>query len=177
MCRNKSSHEANNPLATVDSDDRPRGASPPHESAGQSSERVVASAPWLRRQVNDIDPQECKESQTRDSSDVSEVCGDLWTHVPSEETQGTPLVVVMTRSTLGLDPSLSRNQPSPTPGCFSQDALCDTMRHMTWPQRTHPHACMCSPVNVQPQRVHAHLLLTSPTHDLVYKSSLYSETN
>ena len=70
MRGNKSPHEVNDPLVTVDADDRPRGALPPHESAGQSSECVVASAPRLRRQVEDIDPQEHEESKTHDSSDV-----------------------------------------------------------------------------------------------------------
>ena len=92
-CRNESSHEANDPLPTVDADDRPHGASSPHGSAGQSSEHVVASAPWLRRQVNNVDPQEHEESQTRNSSDASEVCGGLQTHTSSETTQGTPPVV------------------------------------------------------------------------------------
>ena len=62
MHRNESPREVNDPLATVDTDDRPRGALPPHESAGQSSECVAASAPQLRRQVNDVDPQEHEES-------------------------------------------------------------------------------------------------------------------
>ena len=62
MRRNESSHEANDPLATVDADNRPHGVSSPHRSAGQSSERVIALAPWLRRQVDDVDPQECEES-------------------------------------------------------------------------------------------------------------------
>ena len=62
MRGNESPHEVNNPLVTVEADDRPRGALPPHESAGQSSERVAALAPWLRRQVDDIDPQEHEES-------------------------------------------------------------------------------------------------------------------
>ena len=58
--RNESSHEANDPLATVDADNRPRGVSSLHGSAGQLSERVVALAPRLRRQVDDADPQEHK---------------------------------------------------------------------------------------------------------------------
>ena len=91
--RQESSHEANNPLATMDTDNRSRGVSLPHESAGQSSEHVVASAPQLRRQVDDVDPQEREEPQTCDSSDLPEVHGDLWTHVPSEAMQKTPLVV------------------------------------------------------------------------------------
>ena len=62
MRGNESPHEVNDPLATADTDDRPREVLPPYESAGQSSERVTASAPWLRRQVNDVDPQECEES-------------------------------------------------------------------------------------------------------------------
>ena len=85
--RNESSHKANDPLATVGTDDRPRGVSSPHGSTGQSSEHVVASAPQLRRQVDDVDPQECKESQTRDSSDASEKRGGLQTHMSSETTQ------------------------------------------------------------------------------------------
>ena len=93
MCRNKSSSEANDPLATVDTDNRPRGASSPHGSAGQSSERVVASAPQLRRQIDDVDQQECKESRTCNSSDASEVHEGPQTHTSSEMTQGTPLVV------------------------------------------------------------------------------------
>ena len=90
---NKSSHEVNDPLATVDTDDRPCGASLPHESTGQSSKHVVALAPWLRRQVNDVDLLEHEESQTHHSSDRSKAHGDLWTHVSSDETQGTPMVV------------------------------------------------------------------------------------
>ena len=93
MHGNKSPHKVNDPLATVDADDSPRGALPPHESTGQLSEHVAASAPRLRRQVNDINPQEHKESRTCDSSDVPETCGDLQTHVTSDGTQGTPLVV------------------------------------------------------------------------------------
>ena len=90
---NESPHEVNNPLVTVDADDRPYGALLPHESTGQSSECVAASAPRLRRQVNDVDPQEREESQTRKSSDALETCGGLWTHATSDEMQGTPLVV------------------------------------------------------------------------------------
>ena len=59
MCRNESSREANDPL---DTGNRPRGVSLPHKSAGQSSKCVVALAPQLRRQVDDIDQQECEES-------------------------------------------------------------------------------------------------------------------
>ena len=62
MRRNESPCEVNDPLATVDTDDRPHGALPPHESAGQSSECVTASAPRLRRQVDNVDPQEREES-------------------------------------------------------------------------------------------------------------------
>ena len=58
MRRNESSHEANDPLATVDADDRPRGVSSPHGSTGQLSEHVIALAPRPRRQVDDVDPQE-----------------------------------------------------------------------------------------------------------------------
>ena len=90
---NESSHKANDPLAIVDAENRPCGELPPHKSTGQSYKHVVASAPWLRRQVDDVDPQECKESQTCDSSDAPEARGDLWTHTPSEVMQGTPLVV------------------------------------------------------------------------------------
>ena len=91
--RNESSHKANDPQLTVDADNRPCGVSLPHGSAGQSSECVVASAPWLRRQVNNVNPQEHKESRTRDSSDASEVCGGPQTHSSSKMTQGTPQVV------------------------------------------------------------------------------------
>ena len=91
--RNESSCEANNPLATVGTDDRPRGASLPHGSTGQSSECVVALAPWLRRQVDDVDPQEHEESQTHNSSDASEKHGGLQTHTSSETTQGTLSVI------------------------------------------------------------------------------------
>ena len=62
MRRNQSPREVNDPLATADTDDRPREVLPPYESTGQSSEHVAASAPWLRRQVDDIDPQEREES-------------------------------------------------------------------------------------------------------------------
>ena len=62
MRGNKSPREVNDPLVTVDADNRPHGALPPYKSAGQSSERVAALAPWLRRQVDDIDPQEHEES-------------------------------------------------------------------------------------------------------------------
>ena len=50
-------------------------------------------APWLRRQVDDIDPQKCEEPQAHKSCDVPKVHKDLWTHVPSKVMQGTPLVV------------------------------------------------------------------------------------
>ena len=59
---NKSPCEVNDPLVTADTDDRPREVLPPYESAGQSSECVAASAPQLRRQVDDVDPQEREES-------------------------------------------------------------------------------------------------------------------
>ena len=62
MRGNKSPHEVNDLLATADADDRHREVLPPYESAGQSSEHVAASAPQLRRQVDDVDPQECEES-------------------------------------------------------------------------------------------------------------------
>ena len=61
MCGNKSPREVNDLLATADTDDRHREVSPPYESAGKSSERVAASAPRLRRQVDDVDPQEREE--------------------------------------------------------------------------------------------------------------------
>ena len=93
MHGNESPCKVNDPLATVDTDNRPCGALPPHESSGQSSEHVAASAPQLRRQVDDVNPQECKESRTRDSSDVPEMCGGLQTHAMSDEMQVTPLVV------------------------------------------------------------------------------------
>ena len=92
-CRNESRRKVNEPLVTVDADDSTCGALPPHESAGQSSKHVAASAPRLRRQVDGINPQECEESRTRDSSDVLEKRGSLQTHVTSNLMQGTPLVV------------------------------------------------------------------------------------
>ena len=57
--------EANDLLVTADADNGPREALPPHGSTGQSSERVEALAPWLRRQVDDVDPQERRESIAR----------------------------------------------------------------------------------------------------------------
>ena len=89
---NESPCEVNDPLATADADDRPHEVLPPYESAGQSSECVAASAPQLRRQVDDVNPQECKESRTRDSSDAAGSHGDP-PHTTSDETQGTPRVV------------------------------------------------------------------------------------
>ena len=93
MSGDKSPCKANDLLATADADDRPRGASLPHGSAGQSSEHVVALAPWPRRQVDDVDPWEHEELQACSSHDAPEACGGLWTHEPSEAMQGTPLVV------------------------------------------------------------------------------------
>ena len=93
---NESPHEVNDLLATVDADNRPCEVLPPYESTGQSSERVAASAPQLRRQVDDVDPQEHEESQTRDSSDAAGLHGDP-PHATSDETQGTPRVVPDTR--------------------------------------------------------------------------------
>ena len=52
---NESPHEVNDPLATADTDDRPHEVLLPYESAGQSSKHVTASAPQLRRQVDDVD--------------------------------------------------------------------------------------------------------------------------
>ena len=89
MRGNESPCEVNNLLATADADGRPREVLPPYKSAGQSSEHVAALAPWLRRQVNDVDPQEREESRTRDSSDVAGSRGDP-PHATSDETQGTP---------------------------------------------------------------------------------------
>ena len=78
---------------TADTDDRPCGPSPSHGSTGQSSKHVVASAPWLRQPVNDVDQQECRESPAHETHDAPKVHGELQTHVPSEATQGTPFVV------------------------------------------------------------------------------------
>ena len=86
---NESPREVNNPLATVDTDDRPRGALLPHERAGQLSERVTALAPRLRRQVDDVDPQEREEPRTRDSGDASE-SRRVSPHATNDEMQGTP---------------------------------------------------------------------------------------
>ena len=74
---NKSPRKVNYLLATVDTDDRPHEVLPPYESAGQSSKRVAASAPRLRRQVDDVDPQEHEESRTHNSSDAAGSCGIL----------------------------------------------------------------------------------------------------
>ena len=93
MHGDESPHKANDLLVTADADDRHCGALPPHGSTGQSSEHVVALAPQLRRQVDDVDPQERKEPQACESRDVPKACGDLQTHVPSKMMQGTPLVV------------------------------------------------------------------------------------
>ena len=92
-CGDENPHEANDPLATVDTDDRPHGVLLPHKRVGQSSECVKASAPWLRRQVDDVNPQECREPQACDSCDAPKTHGELWTHVSSKAMQGTPLVV------------------------------------------------------------------------------------
>ena len=89
-------YEANNLLVTADADDRPREALPPHGSTGQSSKRVEASAPWLRRQVDDIDPQERGGSIARGACDAPGACGELRTHTPSDATQQTPLVFAET---------------------------------------------------------------------------------
>ena len=59
---NESPREVNYLLATADADDRHREVLPPYENAGQSSECVAASAPQLRRQVDDVNPQEREES-------------------------------------------------------------------------------------------------------------------
>ena len=69
-------HEASNLLATADTDNGPCEALPPHGSTGQSSECVEALAPWHRRQVDDVDPQECGESPTHDACDAPGVCGE-----------------------------------------------------------------------------------------------------
>ena len=55
MCGNESPREVNDLLVTADTDDRPHEVLPPYESAGQSSERVAALAPRLRRQVDNVD--------------------------------------------------------------------------------------------------------------------------
>ena len=89
MHGNESPCEVNDPLVTADADNRPREVLPPYESAGQSLERVTASAPRLRRQVDNIDPQECEESRTCNSSDAAGSHGDP-PHTMSDETQGTP---------------------------------------------------------------------------------------
>ena len=62
MRGNESPREVNDLLVTVDADNRPHEVLPPYENAGHSSECVAASAPWLRRQVDDVDPQEREES-------------------------------------------------------------------------------------------------------------------
>ena len=89
-------HEANDLLVTADADDGPHEALPPHGSTRQSSKHVEASAPWLRRQVSDVDPQECRESTAGDACDALGACGELRTHMPSNAMQRTPLVVTET---------------------------------------------------------------------------------
>ena len=79
--------EANNLLATTDADDGPCEALPPHGSTTRSSEHVEALAPWLRRQVDDVDPQECGESPAHDACDALGACGELQTHTPSDAMQ------------------------------------------------------------------------------------------
>ena len=96
MRGNESPRKVNDLLATADADDRHREVLPPYESAGQSSERVAASAPQLRRQVDDVDPQECEEPRTCDSGDASE-SRRASPHATNDETQGTPQVVPDTR--------------------------------------------------------------------------------
>ena len=89
---NESPREVNDLLVTADADDRHREVLPPYESAGQSSEHVAASAPRLRRQVDDVNPQEREEPQTRDSGDASE-SRRVSPHATNDEMQGTPRVV------------------------------------------------------------------------------------
>ena len=96
MCGEPPPYEANDLLVTADADNGPHEALPPHGSTGQSSECVEASAPWLRRQVDDIDPQEHGESIARDAWDALGVCGELRTHTPSDATQQAPLVFAET---------------------------------------------------------------------------------
>ena len=86
---NESPCEVNDLLATADADDRHCEVLPPYKSAGQSSEHVAASAPRLRKQVDDVDPQECEEPRTRDSGDASE-SHRASPHVTNDEKQGTP---------------------------------------------------------------------------------------
>ena len=88
--------KANDLLVTADADNGPCEALLPHGSTRQSSEHVEASAPWLRRQVNDVDPQEHGESTACDTCDALGVCGELWTHMPSDAMQQTPLVFAET---------------------------------------------------------------------------------
>ena len=87
MCGEPPPYKANDLLVTADADDRPREALPPHRSTRQSSEHVEASAPWLRRQVDDVDPQECRESIACSACDAPGACGELRTHAPSDATQ------------------------------------------------------------------------------------------
>ena len=96
MRGNESPREVNDLLATADADDRYSEVLPPYESSGKSSERVAASAPRLRRQVDEVDPQEREESRTRDSGEAHESRGGS-PHATNDVTQGTPLVVPDTR--------------------------------------------------------------------------------
>ena len=96
MCGEPPLYEANDLLVTADADNRPREVLLPHRSTRQSSEHVEASAPWLRRRVDDVDPQERGESIARGACDALGACGELRTHAPSDATQQTPLVFTET---------------------------------------------------------------------------------
>ena len=87
MCREPPPYAANDLLVTADADDGPHEALLPHGSTRQSSEHVEASSPWLRRQVDDVDPQECGESIACSACDAPGACGELQTHAPSDATQ------------------------------------------------------------------------------------------
>ena len=88
--------EANDLPVTAEADDGPCEVLPPHGSTGQSSKCVEALAPWLRRQVDDVDPQECRESTAHNACDAPGACGELRTHTPSDAMQRTPLVFTET---------------------------------------------------------------------------------
>ena len=106
------SYEANDLLVTADADDGPREVLLPHGSTGQSSKHVEASAPWLRRQVDDIDPQERRESIACGACDAPGACGELRTHAPSDATQRTPLVFAETRHPAKNDGNATDRSPA-----------------------------------------------------------------
>ena len=94
-----------------------KGGTRKETSSGQAKGKGVK---WVR-ESEDEDGEGCKEGKE----------GDDRVHYVKKVTAKTECV--MTRSTSRSDPSPSRAQSGPTPGCFSPDASCDAMRHVTRP--------------------------------------------